>query len=70
MAHEKSVWRRGWSELKKDLREGRAFDAKAFDVEMRPWMSQWSGERDSYPDRARGDSVEEARRLWKKCQIP
>jgi hypothetical protein len=29
-------------------------------------MRQWSSERDSYPDRARGDSVEEAGRVWKK----
>ena len=61
---------KGLERAKKDLREGRAFDAGAFDVEKRPWMRQWSGERDSYPDRARGDNVEEARRLWKKYQIP
>ena len=59
-------WEKAFEKAKEDLRQGKLFDAKAFDVEIRPWMSQWSSERDSYPDRARGDSVEEARRLWKK----
>jgi alpha-N-acetylglucosaminidase len=59
-------WEKALERAKKDLREGRAFDAGAFDVEIRPWMRQWSSERDSYPDRARGDSVEEAGRVWKK----
>jgi alpha-N-acetylglucosaminidase len=62
-------WEKALDRAKKDLREGRAFDAGAFDVEIRPWMRQWSSERDSYPDRPRGDSVEVARRLWKKYQM-
>jgi hypothetical protein len=61
---------KGLERAKKDLREGRAFNADALDVEMRPWMRQWSSERDSHPDRACGDSVEKTGRLWKRCQTP
>ena len=59
-------WERALRQAKEDLRQGNAFDPEAFDREIRPWMRQWSDGQEAYPDRPHGDSIEVARRLWKK----
>jgi alpha-N-acetylglucosaminidase len=61
-------WEKALRQATEDLRYGRAFDAKAFDVQIRPWMRQWSDRQDVYPDQARGDSVEVAETLWRKYE--
>jgi alpha-N-acetylglucosaminidase len=59
-------WEKAFQHAREDLRRGTAFDAQAFDETIRPWMRQWSSQREVYPDRAQGDSVAVARRLWGK----
>ena len=61
-------WEKAIAQAKKDLHQGRAFDAQAFNTQIRPWMKQWSSLRDTYPDQPQGDSVEVAQRLWAKYQ--
>jgi len=59
-------WEKALRQAKEDLRAGRTFDPQAFDQSIRPWMSQWSSQRDIYPAQPQGDSVEVAQSLWKK----
>jgi alpha-N-acetylglucosaminidase len=59
-------WEKALRQASEDLRQGNAFDPKAFDQRIRPWMKQWSSEQEAYPDRPHGDSIEVAKSLWKK----
>jgi len=59
-------WEKALQQAREDLRAGRTFDRQSFDQSIRPWMSQWSSRRDTYPDQPQGDSVAVAQRLWKK----
>lgn len=59
-------WERFFDELLLCLEQNRRFDEKAFDANLRPWMTKWSGGRETYPAEPQGDSVAVARRLWQK----
>ncbi len=59
-------WEKALQQAKEDLRQGRGFDPQAFDRAIRPWMAQWSDKRQVHPDQPRGDSVAQARKLWRK----
>lgn len=61
-------WERFLDESAQALRDNKPFDSKAFNERLRPWMTAWSDQRETYPTEPRGDSVVVARRLWKKYQ--
>lgn len=59
-------WQRFLDELARSLEADQPFDEKAFHRELRQWMVAWSDGHETYPTEPRGDSVAEAKGLWKK----
>ena len=59
-------WEWFLSELARSLKADQPFDGKAFDGELRQWMIDWSGRRETYPTQPHGDSVAVAGKLWKE----
>ena len=52
--------------LDEALAGGKPFDGAAFAADMFDFEKRWSDLHDRYPRQPRGDSIEEARRLWAK----
>jgi alpha-N-acetylglucosaminidase len=46
------------------LRSNKPFDEKGFQDRLRPWMTAWSDEHETYETQPQGDSVQVAKRLW------
>jgi len=63
----KQRWELYFSQLNKTMATGTAFDAKAFDAQVKNWEWQWVNKHDNaYTDVAKGDGVEKAKALFAK----
>jgi alpha-N-acetylglucosaminidase len=59
-------WQTHLNAANQSLKQGRPFDAKASNAQLRKWMAQWSDQHEQYPAEPHGDSVAVANRLWHK----
>jgi len=59
-------WQWYLDELAAALKQGKTFDDTAVSRKTWEWELKWADNTDTYPTEPRGDSVEVARRLWKK----
>ncbi|MEJ2703280.1 MAG: alpha-N-acetylglucosaminidase TIM-barrel domain-containing protein, partial [Sedimentisphaerales bacterium] len=62
----KERWRKYLDEVAQSPDTGKPIDEQGFQKRLRQWMTDWSDQRESYPAKPQGDSVEVARRLWAK----
>jgi alpha-N-acetylglucosaminidase len=63
----KQRWELYFSQLNKTMATGTAFDAKAFDAQVKNWEWQWVNKHDNaYTDIAKGDGVKKAKALFAK----
>jgi hypothetical protein len=63
-------WEKFFAALDAALATGSEFDEAAFDRNLQDWERRWADQHESYPRRARGDTVAVSRRLWSKYQPP
>jgi len=59
-------WQKFLQEVETALRAGKKMDTKAFEEEIKNWEWSWVNERKDYPVTPIGNSVEEAKALYKK----
>ena len=52
--------------LADSLRQGKAFDTEAFQLQLLQWERDWVDQRETYPTEPHGDSLAVAQKLWEK----
>ncbi|RPJ29102.1 MAG: alpha-N-acetylglucosaminidase, partial [Planctomycetaceae bacterium] len=61
-------WELFLPDFAESLKSGQLFDDKAFQAKVRKWTADWSDQRETYPTRPQGDSIELAKKLWAKYE--
>ena len=59
-------WRLYLDEVEQSIANGQPFNEDTFHKRLRQWMTDWSNQKESYPSRPRGDSIQAAKQLWIK----
>ncbi|MCF7973552.1 MAG: alpha-N-acetylglucosaminidase C-terminal domain-containing protein [Phycisphaerae bacterium] len=58
-------WKRYLDEIGQALKADKPFDEATFQRELRPWMVDWSDAKETYQSEPTGDSLAQAKKLWK-----
>ncbi|MFB9863608.1 alpha-N-acetylglucosaminidase [Rufibacter immobilis] len=61
-------WNQFIEEVNAAMAQGKNFSQKDFDAKIKDWEWQWVNSHESYPDKPKGNPLEEARKLYQKYQ--